>query len=120
MTSTFVPVDLGMREAIFEIVEIYIAEYGVIGSPKQQYGNVSQRFDPLSNRVKVSSTRMVGFERNIGHELADSGAATWLIVRREIRVSLSLAQPGCISSGNTAEAGGGSDEQRCNSSGEIQ
>jgi sulfate adenylyltransferase subunit 1 (EFTu-like GTPase family) len=120
MSSTFIPVYLGMRHAIFEIVKIDIAEHRIIWSPEQQYGNVSQPFYALCNRVEVMSTRMVGLERNIGHELAYASAATWFIVGGEIRVSLSLAEPGRVSSRNTTQACGGRDEQRCQTSSEIQ
>jgi hypothetical protein len=120
MAGAFVSVNLSLRKASLKVMKIDIAEDGIVRTPEQEYWNVGECANPLSDAIELSGAGVVTLEGNVGYELSNSGTSGRLAIRGQVRVGIGLTQAWVRAASKTAEAGCRADEQGGESGIEIQ
>ena len=73
VTGVRVAVDVGVREPAFEVVQVEIGEHLVLRTPQQQRRYVPKQLQIGGDAIQRGGARMIGVERDVGHELGDRG-----------------------------------------------
>ncbi len=78
-----IPVDVGVGEAGFEVVQVQVGEHTVGGTPQEERRDVPQVGQVVRDPVERRGAGVLRFERDVRDELADRGAATGGAIRRQ-------------------------------------